>query len=542
MLSNRLLISAAATLACLAKVINADHHLIVGAAVPSANDIPLRLNVNDLQAAAGPQWDLYIQALLAMQNMDYDDELSFFQTAGIHGKPFIEWDNSGPRQGWEWLGYCPHGEPLFLPWHRPYVLLFEEQLVRHACKIAAKYPDSVRDRYVAAAKCLRSPYWDWAADNAVPPASVPATLTINVAGGSGVRNKSVTNPLQTFNIPQDVLNGRYGDFDGRSQTLRCPGPRYSYPDSADSNLRNRNLKGNLYAAFVYAQDFNQFSMTANNGVGLEQIHNWIHYDAGCGEQFWQADLSGFDPLFMLHHTNVDRLWTYWQYIKPDQAIFTEDYYGESRWGSAENSTITPDSPLQPFFDTQTQMHTTRSVAKIDGMGYSYKRLQYWNTSGEELQRAATALINEAYGDGSQGTARRQDGSGSRMQYFAHFEVDRAHVERPSTVTVFIEGVKAGDVTVMRQPANGILKGGFMIDDLVRKAFSKTDGTNETVSSISNLVTLEVTKPDGTRIPISSIPSLKLSLQEIPFTPAKSIEELPVLGKPVTFEIPAKEAA
>lgn len=51
-----------------------------------------------------------------------------------------------------------------------------------------------------------------------------------------------------------------------------------------------------YAAFVYAQDFNQFAMTANNGVGLEQIHNWVHYDASCGQQFWQPDLSGFDPL------------------------------------------------------------------------------------------------------------------------------------------------------------------------------------------------------------------------------------------------------
>ncbi len=37
-------------------------------------------------------------------------------------------------------------------------------------------------------------------------------------------------------------------------------------------------------------------MTANNGVGLEQIRNWIHGDASCGQQFWQPDLSGFDPL------------------------------------------------------------------------------------------------------------------------------------------------------------------------------------------------------------------------------------------------------
>lgn len=138
-------------------------------------------------------------------------------------------------------------EPLFLPWHRPYVLLFEEQLVQHATEIAETYPDSVRDEYVAAAKSLRAPYWDWAADSTVPPASVPSTLTINVAGDDGVQSSSVPNPLQTYNMPQAAMNGQYGTFDRnrRPQTLRCPGPYNSYPDSANNNLGSRKLKGNL---------------------------------------------------------------------------------------------------------------------------------------------------------------------------------------------------------------------------------------------------------------------------------------------------------
>jgi hypothetical protein len=28
---------------------------------------------------------------------------------GIHGKPFIDWDNSGPVNTTGWAGYCPHG-------------------------------------------------------------------------------------------------------------------------------------------------------------------------------------------------------------------------------------------------------------------------------------------------------------------------------------------------------------------------------------------------------------------------------------------------
>lgn len=71
--------------------------------------IPARRNINDLQKEAGPQWDLYIQALSNLQSRNSDTETSYFQIAGIHGLPFIEWDNAGARRGNGWLGYCPHG-------------------------------------------------------------------------------------------------------------------------------------------------------------------------------------------------------------------------------------------------------------------------------------------------------------------------------------------------------------------------------------------------------------------------------------------------
>ncbi len=81
MLGHRLLLSVTAVLASLSRI-RAGHHLIVGAPVAPGGEVPLRLNVNDLQAAAGLQWDLYVQALRAMQNMDSDGRLSYFQTAG----------------------------------------------------------------------------------------------------------------------------------------------------------------------------------------------------------------------------------------------------------------------------------------------------------------------------------------------------------------------------------------------------------------------------------------------------------------------------
>lgn len=33
---------------------------------------------------------------------------------GIHGKPYIQWNNAGAETSNGWEGYCPHGVSLFL--------------------------------------------------------------------------------------------------------------------------------------------------------------------------------------------------------------------------------------------------------------------------------------------------------------------------------------------------------------------------------------------------------------------------------------------
>jgi len=52
---------------------------------------------------------LYIQALAALQNMDENDQLSYFQIAGIHGRPYIPWNGVSGVPGSGWGGYCTHG-------------------------------------------------------------------------------------------------------------------------------------------------------------------------------------------------------------------------------------------------------------------------------------------------------------------------------------------------------------------------------------------------------------------------------------------------
>lgn len=82
-------------------------------------------------------------------------------------------------------------------------------------KKATEFPQSAgRDRYVAAAKDFRMPYWDWAAvlpaGTSVFPTSL-STKTINVVTPtSGGKPTPIDNPLYSFKF--HPLNPTPGDF------------------------------------------------------------------------------------------------------------------------------------------------------------------------------------------------------------------------------------------------------------------------------------------------------------------------------------------
>jgi tyrosinase len=46
------------------------------------------------------------------------DPLSFYQIAGIHGVPFIPWQETSVSTQDTSTGYCTHISVLFATWHR----------------------------------------------------------------------------------------------------------------------------------------------------------------------------------------------------------------------------------------------------------------------------------------------------------------------------------------------------------------------------------------------------------------------------------------
>ncbi len=100
---------------------------------------------------------------------------------------------------------------------------------------------------------------------------------------------------------------------------------------------------------------------------------------------------------MLHHSNVDRLWAYWQAMHPEASTFNGAYQGLSRFNTQAGTMIGLDSPLQPFRQANGDWHTSRSVNSIATFGYAYQGLEYWIKSEAELQQSAVHMINSLYG-------------------------------------------------------------------------------------------------------------------------------------------------
>jgi tyrosinase len=90
-----------------------------------------------------------------MEKVPESNPLSYYQLAGIHGRPHIPWgeDLNAATQD-DRFGYCTHASALFATWHRPYISLVEQRLVYHANQEAAKFSDP---KWKKAAKKLRLP-------------------------------------------------------------------------------------------------------------------------------------------------------------------------------------------------------------------------------------------------------------------------------------------------------------------------------------------------------------------------------------------------
>jgi len=182
------------------------------------------------------------------------------------------------------------GRQRFLPWHRDFLLKFE-----------AAMQNIKREAFI--------PYWHWSVDQALPPWLVNFDFTVIV-------------PATGMHAPQIVNVIRHPQLDG-------------LPTDAQISFLETNSRMN----------YTQFT-----GV-LEGYHNTVHNLVG--GTMGDIMISPCDPLFWMHHAEVDRICSIWQANPANQA---------------KRPAVSPVNAILDPWDPD----TVATVASITTLGYAYR--------------------------------------------------------------------------------------------------------------------------------------------------------------------------
>lgn len=231
----------------------------------------------------------YAGAVKRMRERDPDDPTSWTYQAAIHGtttKPALKLWNQ-----------CQHATWYFLPWHRMFLYYFE-RIVR-----AAVVEDGGPADWAL-------PYWNYClggqhaflpepfrtpAGNEESPLYVPQRAPELNSGAEGMPDY-VTTPRRALERPDFIGKAEFG------------GPRTGFQHSGET--------------------WGQLEQTPHNAV-----HVFVEGLMG------RPETAALDPIFWLHHANIDRLWSEWigmpgvHHVDPTDAAwrsFSFSFFDEHR--------------------------------------------------------------------------------------------------------------------------------------------------------------------------------------------------------------------
>ena len=225
-----------------------------------ADQVYVRPNIGKLDPN-GPQIAAFRKGVQTMQSRPATDPTSWLYQANMHGT----YDTPALPQ-WN---TCQHGTYFFLSWHRMYLYYFERIL-----------------RKASGDPAFALPFWDYTdpAQRAIPPP---------------LRTPSTGNPLFVAERAAGINQGAQVPASATTFTQAMSFTNFSSPTGSPLSFGGQLVSGPIHFGGVFGQ--------------LEsQPHNIIHVLVG-GDEGWMSDpnLAARDPVFWLHHANIDRLWNHW---------------------------------------------------------------------------------------------------------------------------------------------------------------------------------------------------------------------------------------
>lgn len=250
-----------------------------------------------------------------------------------------------------------------------------------AVAIANSFTGDQKDKYVKAAQKVRYPYWDWSATGThsrIPEIMKEAKISVVTPSGT----QTIDNPLFGYRF----ANGQPPQGSGFGPITKRGADDQKLQDTYDGR-RQGTLDYFSHANFNPASEY------------LEGIHGGVHVFIGGDMPI--IPRSSFDPLFWLHHCNIDRLTAMYQATHPGVTLSPRKRSPTFALGGDAQDDI--NTPLYPFRHPNGKEWTSNDVSaatSIHQYGYAYPEVPA-GMSQDDLKAFTTKQINQAYGPNTQ---------------------------------------------------------------------------------------------------------------------------------------------
>jgi len=209
-----------------------------------------------------------------------------------------------PQVHWGWN---------FLPWHRGYIFFLERILA-----------NILSTQFNVDGSTFAFPYWDWIQHKEIPNTRLRKEL-------------GLASPLWGYDRTQEnMVNNDNLGFDNLALFDGNRGPSIEKPEMSPQNEVSQDSKdhveetifymGQDYVNYMLSVPFEQFAGRpgidrSNQGL-LEQGphndgHDWVGTRFGINRNMGKLRYAALDPIFFMHHANIDRIWSLYRQPQPD---------------------------------------------------------------------------------------------------------------------------------------------------------------------------------------------------------------------------------
>jgi tyrosinase len=216
----------------------------------------------------------YAKAVDDMQHRPANDPTSWIYQAAIHE---TQEPNPQPR----FWTQCQHSSWFFLPWHRMYLFYFEQIVAETIVKLGGPKDWSL-------------PYWNYSDPSNKDATKLPPAFYAPKLPGAG----NLKNALLDITRMRGNSGGAVTQKPSQTDLRPCLKERWYSTASAGGG----NGFGGPVTGFHHDTD-GGFGVV--DAVPHGSIHIAVNGDMG------SFDTAALDPIFWLHHANIDRLWNVW---------------------------------------------------------------------------------------------------------------------------------------------------------------------------------------------------------------------------------------